>query len=63
VTPDEAAALAILEDQPQSPERDLLMYLIRNVCAVGCGDDAGCFYCARERQQIKTFIALKTASL
>lgn len=58
-TPDQEAAVSLLEKQPASPERDLLMFMIASICDVGCGDDEGCFYCERKHRALKEYLGLK----
>ncbi len=55
-------ALALIADMAGSPEKDLLINFVVNPCAVGCGQDDGCFYCQRNIDTLKEFVAFKKAA-
>ncbi len=54
-TASQVKAIDRIESLTDSKEKDLLIYLIANICQVGCGEEDGCFYCEQNTQRLKAY--------
>jgi len=56
-TKDQREAIAILKElEMPTVVKLLLEFFIENICAVGCAEEEGCFYCRENRLALHAFI-------